>query len=123
MCGFFSNGDEVDLYLNGESLGRRTPDLNRISKNLRHPPFTFEPPRFVPGTLAAVAYENGVEVARHSVHTPGEPASVITHLATQGIEPVENDLVFVQARIIDHKGVTVPLTGKNIRFLLLKVWR
>ena len=112
----FSNGDEVELFLNGESLSRRTPDRNRITKNLRHAPFTFDTPRFVPGALAAVAYENGVEVARHSVHTPGEPASVITHLATQGIEPVGNDLLFVHAGIIDHKGVTVPLTGKNIRF-------
>ena len=112
----FSNTDEVELFVNGESLGRRTPDRNRISNNLRHPPVTFETPQFAPGTLEAVAYRNGVEIARHSVRTPGEPAEVITHLATQGIEPVENDLLFVHARIIDNKGVTVPLTGKKIRF-------
>lgn len=112
----FSNADEVELFVNGESFGRRTPDRNRISKNLRHPPFTFETPQFAPGTLDAVAYRNGVEIARHSVRTPGEPVEVITRLATQGIEPVENDLLFVHARIIDNKGITVPLTGKKIRF-------
>ena len=112
----FSNGDEVELFLNEGSLGRRAPDRNRITKNLRHAPFTFETSRFIPGTLEAVAYKDGVEIKRHSVQTPGEPAGVITHLATQGVDPVENDLVFVHARIIDHKGVTVPLTGRNIRF-------
>ena len=112
----FSNADEVELFVNGESLGRHIPDRNRISNNLRHPPFTFETPRFAPGTLEAVAYRNGMEIARHSVHTPGEPAGVVTHLATRGIEPVENDLLFVHARIIDQQGVNVPVTGRNIRF-------
>lgn len=112
----FSNADEVELFVNGESLGRRVPDGNRISNNLRHPPFTFATPRFVPGTLEAVAYKSGVEIARDLVHTPGEPAGVSARLATQGIEPVDNDLLFVHARIIDRQGVTVPLTGKNIRF-------
>ena len=112
----FSNGDEVELFLNGESLGRRAPDRNRITKNLRHAPFTFETSRFIPGTLEAVAYKDGVEIKRHSVQTPGEPAGVITHLATQGVDPVENDLVFVQAKIVDAKGVTVPVSGRHIRF-------
>ena len=112
----FSNGDEVELFLNGESLGRRGPDRNRISKNLRHPPFTFETPRFVPGRLEAVAYRAGVEIARHATHTPGEAVGVTTELVTQGVDPVENDLLFVHARIVDNNGVTVPLTGKRILF-------
>ena len=112
----FSNADEVELFVNGESLGRRTPDRNRISNNLRHPPFTFETPQFSPGTLEAVAYRNGAEIARHSVHRPGEPAGVIARLATQGIEPVENDLLFIHARIADRQGATVPITGEKIRF-------
>ena len=57
-----------------------------------------------------------MEIKRHSVQTPGEPAGVITHLATQGVDPVENDLVFVQAKIVDAKGVTVPVSGRHIRF-------
>ena len=112
----FSNADEVELFVNGESLGRRTPDRNRISNNLRHPPFTFETLQFVPGELEAVAYRYGTEIARHSVRTPGEPAGVIARLATQGIEPVESDLLFIHARVVDDQGVTVPITGKNIKF-------
>ena len=112
----FSNADEVELFLNGESLGRRTPDRNRISNNLRHPPFTFETRDFIPGTLEAVAYKDGMEIKRHSVQTPGEPTGVSARLATQGIDPTDNDLLFVHARIIDKNGVTVPLTGKRIEF-------
>ena len=112
----FSNGDEVELFLNGASLGRHTPDHNRISNNLRHPPFTFATARFVPGTLEAVAYKDRVEISRHSVRTPGEAARVVAELATHGVDPVANDLVFVHARITDKNGVTVPLTGRPIEF-------
>ena len=45
----FSNGDEVELFLNGISLGRQIADSDRISRNLRHPPFTFVTERFIPG--------------------------------------------------------------------------
>ena len=81
----FSNGDEVELFLNGESLGRRAPDRNRITKNLRHAPFTFDTSRFVPGTLEADAYKRWCSRSqRHSVHTPGEPTGVFTESSDSG---------------------------------------
>ena len=52
----FSNCEEVALYLNGELVGRRRPDVSRITTNLRHAPFTFKLAQFQPGTLRAVGY-------------------------------------------------------------------
>ena len=37
----FSNCDEVELLVNGLSLGRREPDTDPPKANLDHPPFTF----------------------------------------------------------------------------------
>ncbi len=112
----FSNGDEVELFLNGRSLERRSPDQDRMSWNLRHPPFTFHIERFIPGVLEAVAYLQGREIARHRVRTPGAAVSVEARLATWGITPTLNDLLFVHARIIDANATTVPVTGLRIKF-------
>lgn len=80
----FSNGDEVELRLNGQSVGRRGPDNNRISGSLAHPPFTFALAGFQPGTLEAVAFLGGQEVARHSVTTPGAAAQLSLSLDEAG---------------------------------------
>ena len=112
----YANADMVELFLNGTSLGRQAPDRDRISSNLRQPPFTFAIPHFEAGTLAAVAYAGGTEVARHTVTTPGAAVRVMVELATQGIKPVANDVLFVHASIIDAKGTTVPVTGRTVEF-------
>jgi beta-galactosidase len=49
----FSNCDEVELRLNGASLGRRPPDDDRMSTHLAHPPFNLPVGRFEPRTLQA----------------------------------------------------------------------
>ena len=107
----YSNAEKVELLLNGESLGIREPDGGRISRNLHHPPFTFHAPEFKPGTLTAVAYQDGKETTRHVVRTPGEFAGIDTRLATFGVPVAVNDLVFVHARLRDANGTTVPRNG------------
>ena len=37
----YGNVEEVELFRNGRSIGRRQPDRDRISQHLRHAPFTF----------------------------------------------------------------------------------
>jgi beta-galactosidase len=110
----YSNGDQVELFVNGASAGLRNPDNDRISNNLGHPPFTFENMEFEPGELMAVAYLGGSEVARHIVRTPGSIAAIETSLATQGVEPVKDDLIFVHARLVDEYGTTVPVTDELV---------
>ena len=112
----YSNCEEVELVLNGKSLGKQPPDRDRISQHLRHPPVTFKQLRFDPGTLEAVGYIDGQEAARHSVSTPGEPVRVKVELAAGGVKPVPRDLVFAHARIVDAAGTTVPVTGRIISF-------
>ena len=72
----FSNADEIELFLNGKSLGKQLPDQNKISNNLNHAPFTFHLKRFVKGTLEAKAYINGEMVATDKVTTPEKAESI-----------------------------------------------
>lgn len=105
----FSNGDEVELWLNGRSLGRRAPDRDRISEHLAHPPFTFGVERFEAGELRAVAYRGGRPVAEHRVRTPGMPAGLALEVDLGGRPfAAGGDLVFLHARVVDGAGTVVP---------------
>ena len=115
----FSNGAEVELFVNGRSQGRRTPDADRISDRLRHPPFTFPAPEYQSGVLEAIAYgPGGNAIASHRRSTPGQIADVEAVLATRGVEPSIGDVIFVHASLIDEERQTVPVTGVSIRFAL-----
>ena len=113
----FSNGAEVELFVNGGSVGRQAPDRDRISERLRHPPFTFTTGPFQPGALEAIAYDDGGSaIARARRSTPGQVRGIETVLATHGIQPSLDDVIFVHARLMDENGETVPLTGRRVRF-------
>ena len=113
----FSNCEEVELLLNGRSLGRQKPDRNRTTTNLAHPPFTFKVARFAPGELKAVAYLHGKAVARHSVQTPGAARRLELALDLSG-RPLAagGDLVFAYARLVDTNGTVVPDAALPVKF-------
>jgi len=115
----FSNGEEVELRLNGTVLARRKPDQDIFSKHLPHPPFTFSTNAFMPGELKAIAYIHGQSAAEHVVRTPGKPAKIrlVTNLLS-GI-PVSRrakDAFFVHAEILDDRDTLVPSVSLSITF-------
>lgn len=63
-----STGDEVELFLNGKSLGKG----KRFDTFL----FTFDSVKYEPGKLEAVAYKNGKEVSRDIKETIGKPVAL-----------------------------------------------
>lgn len=112
----FSNADEVEILLNGKAVARAKPD-SRFS-NLRHPPFHFELPEFVPGTLEAVAYTDDREVARHRLTTAAEAQQLQLNVDTAGIAPVADskDLLFVHAALLDKNGNRTHTNGIPVTF-------
>lgn len=114
----FSNAQEVELLLNGISLGLQKPDSNRISNNLAHPPFTFNIENFETGKLEAKAFIDGNLVANHVVQTPLEPHALRLWIDQSGKKPKAgvNDVVFVYAALVDQNGTTVPLNNVEVVF-------
>jgi beta-galactosidase len=114
----YGNVDEVELLLNGRSVGRQRPDSDRMSNHLRHPPFTFKLGKFTSGALEAVGYIGGRSVAQHRVLTPGAVERIGIEFDNAGVctDAERSDQIFVRARLLDSNGTTVPVSDREIEF-------
>jgi beta-galactosidase len=110
----YSNCSEVELFLNGKSLGRRVPDTDRYSTNLKHAPFTFKTGAFAPGNLLAIGYIGGKKVVTSERKTAGDPAEISLSADISGKELAagRNDFLFVYASLTDKDG-TVNYEASN----------
>lgn len=109
----YTNCDEVELVLNGKSLGRRSNDTiqargrNRIMwKNIP----------YRPGKLEAVAYRNGEKVARHRIETAGKTKSLTIHPDNMEWKADGMDLQHVVVTAIDSKSRVVPGDHSELTF-------
>lgn len=114
----FSNCEEVALYLNDELIAKQLPHTDEFSDHLPHPPFVFEVPTFEKGTLKAVGFINGKEVATHNANTPGKAHSIALEVdySNKPISTDYVDYVFVRAKILDEKGNLVPDATHQVTF-------
>jgi beta-galactosidase len=114
----YSNCDQVELQVNGRSLGSQKPDADRISSHLNHPPFTFRPDNFEPGELVAKGFVDGEEVVQTIRRTPGEAAKLNLWIDESGrsLEKGQNDVVFLYASVTDEKGTIVPQASNSVTF-------
>lgn len=114
----YSNAEEVGLYLNDNLVARKKPTKNSISEELPHPPFEFEVSKFEKGTLKAIGYVNGKEVATHLVSTPEKPERLELVSDTRGIAIATNspDVIFVYAKIVDEHGTLVSNSNALVEF-------
>lgn len=97
----FTSGDEVELFLNNRSLGRKKKGM--FEYRLRWDSVLYEP-----GTLHAVAYKNRKKWAEQILETTGQPSQLIAEVDRNPIRPDGTDLAFISIRIADDRGRTVP---------------
>ena len=96
----YTNGDEVELFLNGKSLG--------VKKNSNDPKFRarikWDNIAYAPGTLVAVAKKNGKVVARHQIETTGEAVALKLVPDMETWHADGKDLMHVRIYAVDKKG-------------------
>ncbi|TKB96227.1 glycoside hydrolase family 2 protein [Pedobacter cryophilus] len=116
----YSNCEEVELFLNGKSLGKQKPDQDKNSNNLKHPPFTFSINEFTAGTLTALGFINNQEVIKQVVKTPEKPVKINLRVDFSGknLKAGTNDVVFVYAEVLDANGTIIPAANHSIEFEL-----
>jgi beta-galactosidase len=116
----FSNCEEVELFLNGKSLGKQKPNQDAMSTNLKHPPFTFTIPKYIAGTLEAKGFIQDAEVINHTIYSPENPSKIKIEIDVNGkeIDTNNDDVVFVYASIVDKNGTLLTTISDEIAFNL-----
>lgn len=96
----YTNGEEVELFLNGKSLG--------VKKNSNDPKLRarikWDNIAYAPGTLVAVAKKNGKVVARHQIETTGEAVALKLVPDVETWHADGKDLMHVRIYAVDKKG-------------------
>ena len=96
----YTNGDEVELFLNGKSQG--------VKKNSNDPKLRarikWDNIAYAPGTLVAVAKKNGKVVARHQIETTGEAVALKLVSDMETWHADGKDLMHVRIYAVDKKG-------------------
>ncbi|HEY8929905.1 MAG TPA: beta-galactosidase GalB [Mucilaginibacter sp.] len=105
---YYNNADEVELFLNGRSLGvkKKTGDDLHIMWRVK----------YEPGTLKAVSRKDGKIVLIREVHTAGTPAKIQLIADRSNIKGNGKDLSFVTVKILDKDGNLVPDANNLVDF-------
>ena len=101
-----STADEVELFLNGRSLGKGKQAYRYL--------FTFEDVPFEAGTLEAV----GSDGSKYKLETAGEPYQLkLTAIENpEGTKADGADMVLFQVEVLDKEGRRCPLDNRMIHF-------
>lgn len=107
---YFNNADEVELFLNGLSLGKKAKEKDVYHVFWRVP--------FQKGTLKAVSYKDGKEVLTREIKTTGDPVSIRLTADRQTIKANGKDLSFITVEALDAEGNPVPVADNLINFTI-----
>lgn len=105
----FTSGDEVELFLNGRSLGRKKK--GEFEYRLRWDDVLYEP-----GEIKAVAYRKGEFWADAVTKTTGKSAMLKVEADRNIIASDGKDLSFITISVHDKDGQVVPDAKNFIRF-------
>lgn len=107
----YTSGDEAELFLNGQSLGRKT--RGPLEYRIR-----WDEVKYAPGELHVVAYKHGAKWAEDTVRTTGPAAKLALAADRATLRADGSDLSFVTVTIADKDGLLVPRTRNRVKFEL-----
>ena len=101
-----SNADNVELFLNGKSLGKKDMPRNKhLQWNVN----------YEPGTLEAIGYRNGKQLTT-KVETTSEPNTVVVSPSKTTLVADGKDAVVINISVIDRQNREVPDANNLIHF-------
>jgi len=107
----YFNADEVELFLNGRSLGTKRKQGDDVLTFWRVP--------FEPGVVKAVSRKNGQVVLTKEVRTASEPARIVLVPDRKTIRADGTDLSFITVKVVDRNGTVVPTADNLIKFKVI----
>jgi beta-galactosidase len=105
---YYNNADEVELYLNGKSLGVKKKQNDDMHVMWRV--------KYQPGKIKAISRKNAKTVLTRENITSGNPAKIEMTADRTSIKADGYDLAFITVRITDSKGITVPDADNLVSF-------
>jgi beta-galactosidase len=105
---YYSQADEVELFLNGKSLGSRKKGTDDLHVLWRVP--------YAPGTLQAVSRRAGRTVLTRTVSTAGPAAKIELTADRRQLRADGKDLSFITVRVLDAAGNLVPDAAHLVKF-------
>ena len=105
---FYNHADEVELFLNGRSMGvkKKTGDDLHVMWRIK----------YEPGTLKAVSRKDGKVVLVREIHTAGAPAKIELTADRKNIKADGKDLSFITVKVLDKDGNLCPNADNLVRF-------
>jgi beta-galactosidase len=107
---YYNHADQVELFLNGKSLGLRKKQGDQLHVSWRVV--------YVPGTLRAISRLRGTQVMTTEVKTAGAASKIKLTADRSLIQADGKDLSFVTVSITDGQGNLVPSAGNEVHFKL-----
>jgi beta-galactosidase len=104
----YTNCEEVELFLNGVSMGVQKKTDDKLHLMWRLP--------YTPGTLKAIGRTKGKEILTQEIKTAGKPAKIVLEADRSIITADGKDLSFITVKILDAQGTLVPHADNLIHF-------
>lgn len=108
----FTNAEEVELFVNGKSLGVKKNPAEPKSRNK----IRWNDVEYKKGYIEAVARTNGKVVARHKIETTGEAKKLKVTPDAIDWKADGMDLQHVRVEAVDSKGRRVNIASDVVRF-------
>ncbi len=105
---YYNNADQVELFLNGKSLGSKSKTTDVLHIKWRVP--------YQPGIVKAVSKKNGRVVLTKEIRTAGAPAKIQIIADQTKLKANGTDLAFITVRLLDKDGNLVPDADQLIQF-------
>jgi beta-galactosidase len=105
----YTNVPEVELMLNGKSLGKRNWDLNDEA-------FLFWEVPYEPGKLEAIGKTADGKKVSFNVKTAGEPAKIVLTPEPGTIKANKQDISYISVQLVDDNNVPVPFADNMVEF-------
>ena len=103
-----SNAEQVELFLNGKSLGQKTMERNsHLQWNVL----------YEPGILEAIGYKNGKKITA-KVETTENASQVVISTDKTILNADGKDVTVINISIVDEKGREVPTANNMISFTI-----
>ena len=106
----YSNAAEVELFLNGQSLGKKATNKDASPINWKVP--------FQAGILKAVASTDGKEVANDIVRSSGKPVKIRLSTDHTTLGQSFDEVATVEIQLLDENDTIVPNAEDLIQFSL-----